>query len=144
MINGQHYTCTEIKEKLFVEVDEEIRDYEPDVKLHTPNGDYWIEIKVQMKPKGENVHIKENQINKLVQLEGFVLYSTADEYFIHRASYLKSISNGVIFSNRLHKRCYDIDSDKLQWNKWLHKPEYYKYPKRNYYGNYTKKQEGKR
>lgn len=109
--------------------------YSPDYILITDKlQQYYVEVKVQMKPFGENVHIKQNQIDKLIILNGFVLYSTDKQYFIHSAKYLKEVSDGIIFSNKLNKKCYDIVTDKLKWTYWLHYPDY-----KSYASKYTSK-----
>jgi hypothetical protein len=136
------YKIEMLKEEAFGETDDQIKPYQPDCKIYTPSGEYWLEIKVQMKPPKEDVHIKENQINKLVELDGYVLYSMQSKYFIHSAKWLKQNSKGVEYSQRLYKRCYIIDNEIINWVNWLHKPEFIDYYKE--YGNYTKKQEGKR
>jgi hypothetical protein len=135
------YDIEFLEEEDFGREDSQINNYQPDCKLITPYGKYWIEIKVQMKPPNEDVHIKRNQIDKLVKLNGYVLYSMKKMYFIHSARWLKKNSFRIAFSQRLHKECYIIDSNIIKWVYWLHTPEYKDYYKD---GNYTSKQKGKR
>lgn len=124
-------------EKDFAENDNEVKDYQPDYILIVDDKEYALEIKVQMVPLNHNIHIKYNQIKKLIEMGGFVLLSTKDRYFIHSARYLLNVSNGIIFSNKLFSKCIDIEADKVTWINWLHKPKYKEYPRIN--GKYTRK-----
>jgi len=125
------------EEELFGDTDAKIKDYKPDCKILTPAGSYWVEIKVDMSKPKEDVHIKQNQIDKLVQLGGYIFYSMRRKYFIHSAKYIKEESTGIAHSHRLHKMCYIIGDDKLKWVNWQHLPNYKNYYKE--YGNNTQK-----
>lgn len=137
VFENRKYEASMHEEEMFGDTDDKIQDYHPDCELITPGGNFWLEIKVQMKPKGEDVHIKQNQVDKLIQLNGYVLYSTQKEYFIHTAKHLKENAERIGYSNKLYKMCYIIKENKVKWFKWQHPPNYMDYYKE--YGNYTKK-----
>ena len=142
LVDGQKYEGEILEEELFGDTDEKIRAYMPDFRLHTPSGIYWIEVKVQMVPLSEDLHFKKNQLDKLIDLNGYVLFSMKKVFFVHTAKYLKSKSIDLRISNRFHKLCYIIDKNELTWQNWLHLPEYKDYYREN--GKYTSKQKGER
>jgi hypothetical protein len=141
MVDNEQYEIQMFNEEAFGTDDSAINTYKPDCKLETPTGSYWVEIKVQTKPLGEKIHLKQNQLDKLIDLEGYFLYSLKERFFIHSAKWLKQYST-LEHSNIFHKLCYIIQSDILDWKYWIHYPNYKDYYIENGYN--TKKQKGKR
>lgn len=96
-------------------------DYEIVGETTTP-----VEVKVQMAPLGDTIDIKASQVNKLGS-SGVFLYALKDKYALLKANTIKQ-SKCIIKSKRFGgKEVYQLETDKINWVRWLHKPDFVNY-----------------
>lgn len=109
-------------------------DYSPDYKIFTPGGNFFIEVKVQMRPLGDAIDFKTNQIHTLQKLGGFILYCLQKKWIILKPDYIANYGK-LVESEKLHKeKAYRIPTENLKWTLWHHSPEF-----KSYDSKYTKK-----
>lgn len=109
-------------------------DYSPDYRIHTPAGSFYLEVKVQMRPLGREIDFKINQINKLIELKGYILYCLKNKWIILKPDVIAKINN-IVESEKLNKeKAYRIPTHNFEWTLWSHSPEFMtydsKYPKK--------------
>lgn len=103
------------------EFSEEWGGYQPDYMLITPHATTPIpcEVKTQITSLGESIYLKQNQINKLVNMNGVVLYATPDKYFILQAWLWQTMELSTKFS----KPAYKIYTEDAPWRQWRYRLE---------------------
>lgn len=99
-------------------------EYSPDYIVVNGNKEIPTEVKVQMTNLGDTIDLKASQIDKLIKLNGAVLYATKIKYCLVYAKQIKQLGN-LINSERFGgKPVYQVDTDKLKWTLWIHYPEF--------------------
>jgi len=102
-------------------------NYSPDYKLLTPKGNFYLEVKVQMRPLGKEIDFKTNQIHFLIKVGGFILYCLEKKWCIIKPDYISNYGD-VVESNKLNKeKAYRIQTHNLNWTLWSHSPEFIGY-----------------
>lgn len=102
-------------------------EYSPDYTIIDDNKEIPVEVKVQMTDLGDTIDLKASQIDKLIKLNGVVLYATKIKYCLVYAKHIKQLGN-LINSERFGgKPVYQVDTDKLKWTLWVHCPEFRSY-----------------
>lgn len=98
------------------EFSEEWGGYQPDYMLITPHAATPIpcEVKTQITPLGESIYLKQNQIDKLVTMNGVVLYATPEKYFMMTALLWQTMEPAEKFS----KPAYKVYTDEIEWKQW--------------------------
>jgi len=108
-------------------------EFVPDYLLIYQSNIIQVEVKVQMGKLQDYTDFKSNQIEYLVKHNGIILYAIKNHYALIEPKAVKKINNKV-FSDKLNSWCYRIDTDIINWKRWLHTPEFM-----NYESKYTKK-----
>ena len=102
-------------------------EYSPDYTIINDNKEIPVEVKVQMTDLGDTIDLKASQIDKLIKLNGAVLYATKIKYCLVYATKIKQLGN-LINSERFGgKPVYQVDTNKLKWTLWVHYPEFKSY-----------------
>lgn len=96
-------------------------EYRPDYLLVTPHAKAPVpcEVKTQLTPLGEAIYVKKNQIDKLVSMNGMVLYATPDKYFMMTALLWQTMEPSEKFS----KPAYKIYTEDAPWRQWKYRLE---------------------
>lgn len=101
--------------------------YQPDYVVFYDNKSYPTEVKVQMTELKDTIDIKLNQIIKLKEQQGVVLYATKSKYSLTRASAIYKLGT-IVESERFGgKKVVQVEVSKLNWQLWIHKPEFRNY-----------------
>ena len=91
--------------------------YLPDAFVLGRHGWFLTEIKVTFRNITTSLDLKSNQIDKLADMKGMLLYSNANWFGICDAETI--IEKGAKeFSNRLNKECYIVSKDIFKWYKF--------------------------
>lgn len=85
-----------------------------------------VEVKVQLAPLTDTIDIKASQVRKLGD-NGIFLYALPKQYAIIKAKTI--LSEGCIIKSKrfLNKPVYQLQTDKINWIYWLHKPKFISY-----------------
>jgi len=102
-------------------------EYNPDYIVIADNKEIPTEVKVQMTDLKQTIDLKASQINKLIKIDGAVLYATKKKYCLVYAKQIKEVGK-IIKSERFGgKLVYQVDIDKLLWSDWIHWPDFRNY-----------------
>lgn len=101
--------------------------YNSDYIFEIDDIQYPVEVKVQMAKLTDTIDLKLNQLKYLAKNNGYILYATPKRYFIHSAQFL--MDNGSIIKSKRFKDkpVCQINVINLNWEYWLHKPDFVSY-----------------
>jgi len=100
--------------------------YQPDYVVHVGELKAHFEVKVQMAPLGKSIYVKQQQIDKLVPLGGYILYALPDYYSVLPAK--EWAAGDLVESSPLGgKPAYMLFVEDIKWRKWRYLPPFVNY-----------------
>lgn len=101
--------------------------YNPDYIVIHNEIEIPTEVKVQMTSLKDDLDLKVSQIDRLIQLRGAILYATKTKYCLIYAQVIKDIGKIVESARFGNKKVYQVSTKELDWNYWIHYPEFRDY-----------------
>lgn len=92
-------------------------EYKPDAVVWFSDNIFAYPVEVKYSHKTPQIDFKKWQIDKLVKINGVVIYSTENEYSITKSSVIKE--RGIFVKNGfLNKEAYRVQWNDLMWKNY--------------------------